>query len=153
MDLLPYTRSRFWSPARAFDSLWREFDRFLDTSLFGDREREFFGRDFVPAIDIHEEDDKITVRADLPGLKKDEIDLSIRDNVLTLKGERKQEHEDKGKDYHRIERRYGQFIRSIPLPDTVDADKVSADYRDGVLEIVAPKSSESKTKKIAVKAE
>ncbi len=153
MDLVPYTRSRFWNPARTFDALRREFDRFIDTSLVGEGEREFLGRDFVPAIDVQEEDDKITVRADLPGLKKDEIDLSVRDNVLTLKGERKQEEEDKGKDYHRVERRYGQFIRSVPLPDTVDPDKVSAEYKDGVLNITAPKSSESKTKKIAVSTE
>jgi HSP20 family protein len=150
MDLVPYEGRRFLSPFRALNTLRSEIDRLFDTQMFGDIEPGLFGAGFAPALDICEEADKIIIKADLPGMEKDSVDISITDNVLTLKGERKQEKEDKGRNWHRIERSYGAFSRSVVLPGTVDRDKVTAEYKNGVLMITAPKTEAAKPKQIKV---
>jgi HSP20 family protein len=109
-----------------------------------------FGGAWAPAVDIHETDQAIVLKADLPGLDPKEVDIRIEDNTLYLKGERKMEKETKDENYHRIERSYGSFSRSFILPRTVSADKISADYKDGVLNITMPKREESKPKQIRV---
>jgi HSP20 family protein len=106
-----------------------------------------------PALDVYEEKDQIVVKAELPGMTKDDIQISISDNVLTIKGEKKKEEEDTGKDYYRSERVYGAFFRAIPLPAEINPDKVQATFKNGVLEIRLPKSEEAKKKEIKVKVE
>ena len=143
MNLIPYQPSRFWSPSKLLRSFHDELDRFFNDTIFGEGDLSLFDRGFAPAIDVSEDDEKIVVKADLPGLEEKDIDVSIVDGVLTLKGEKKQEHEEKGRNWHRIERSYGSFARSIPLPASVNQDKVTAQYKNGVLEITAPKTWES----------
>jgi HSP20 family protein len=108
------------------------------------------GGTWVPAIDIRETEDSYLIEADVAGLKKDDIELTVEDNVLTLKGERKHESEEKKEGYRRIERRYGSFRRSFELPAGVDTGKVKADVKDGVLSVTLPKPEEVKPKQIEV---
>lgn len=105
----------------------------------------------VPSLDISETDKSVEVKLDLPGIKPKEIEIQLNGNVLTVSGERKEEQEEKGKTYHRVERRSGSFSRSITLPCAVQEDEVAAEYRDGVLTVTLPKTEEARTRKIAVK--
>jgi HSP20 family protein len=106
----------------------------------------------VPSIDVSETDKSVEVKLDVPGVKAKEIDIQLNGNLLTVSGERKEEEEKKGKTFHRIERRYGSFSRSVTLPCPVQEDEVAAEYRDGVLSITLPKTEEAKSKKITVKS-
>jgi HSP20 family protein len=105
---------------------------------------------FLPALDVVEEKDSLIVKADLPGLSKDDIKVAIQDNVLTIKGERKYEAEKKEANYYRQERVFGSFVRSIELPVSVDSGKVLATFRDGVLHVTLPKAENAKPKEIQV---
>ena len=129
----------------------------------GDWERRFnciFGRptwgtameetDLIPAIDVFEKDGNFVVKAELPGMKEEGIDVSVTDSTLMIKGEKKTESEDEGADYYRCERSYGSFYRSIPLPNTVDDGNIKADFEDGILEVTVPKMETAKPKKVAV---
>jgi HSP20 family protein len=109
-------------------------------------------RGWMPAIDVFEKDDKFVVKAELPGMKEEDIDVSVVGDTLTIKGERKTETEVKEEDYCRCERSYGSFVRSIPLPSTVNADKIEANYEGGVLEVSLPKVAKVKPKKVKVSA-
>lgn len=104
-----------------------------------------------PSLDVSETDNEIEVRADLPGLKAEEIDIQVSGSTLTIRGERKEEKEEKGKTFHRVERRVGEFSRSVTLPCDVQESKVDAQYADGVLTIKLPKSPEARTHKVKVK--
>lgn len=106
---------------------------------------------WAPAVDIYENDGELVVEAELPGLEKGDIKVNVEDGVLTLKGERKLSEETKEEDYHRVERAYGTFTRSFTLPDTVDAEKISAKHKDGVLRVSLPKKPEAKPKVVDVK--
>jgi HSP20 family protein len=106
----------------------------------------------MPAIDVFEKDDKFVVKAELPGMKEEDIDVSVVGDTLTIKGEKKTETEVKEEDYYRCERSYGSFVRSIPLPSTVNADKIEANYEGGVLEVSLPKVAKVKPKKVKVSA-
>jgi HSP20 family protein len=106
---------------------------------------------WAPALNVSETEDEIRVEAELPGIKPEEVDVNVHGDVLTITGERKAEQEDKGRSYHRIERRYGQFVRSLQLPAEVDAGKVSAVYEKGMLIVTLPKSAQSKPRKIEIK--
>jgi HSP20 family protein len=105
-----------------------------------------------PAIEVIDKKDKLMVRAEVPGVKPEDIDISVSDNTLTIKGERKTESEVKDDDYYRCEMSYGRFSRSVTLPTKVQADKVDASYDDGILEITLSKAHEAKPKKVAVKS-
>jgi len=107
---------------------------------------------WLPPIEVFDKKDKLVVRAEVPGLKPEEIDISVDDNTLTIKGERKSESEVNEEDYYRREISYGRFSRSVALPAKVQADKVDASYDDGIFEITLSKASEAKRKKVAVKA-
>jgi len=107
--------------------------------------------DWAPTVDISETDAEYAIKAELPEVKKEDVKVTVEDGVLTLQGERKQEKEEQGKKYHRIERSYGRFVRSFTLPDTVDESKVKAEYTDGVLHLHLPKSEKAKPKQIDVK--
>jgi HSP20 family protein len=103
-----------------------------------------------PAVDIFETENEIVVKAEIPGIDRKDITLSLEKNVLNLKGERRFEKETKEENYHRIERAYGGFSRSFSLPATVDEEKIRADYRDGILKIVLPKREQAKAKQIKI---
>jgi HSP20 family protein len=109
-------------------------------------------RMLAPPIDLSETDTAIQARLDLPGVDSKEIDIQVSGNQLTIAGERKEEKEEKGELFHRIERRCGRFSRSVTLPCNVDEDKIDATYRDGVLNITLPKTEAAKAKRIEVKA-
>jgi HSP20 family protein len=120
--------------------------------MFDEGDEGWLGGALAPTIDVSETDNEVDVKMDLPGMKAEEIDIQVHNNVLTIKGDRKEEKEVKERTYHRIERRSGSFARSIVLPSVVDENKVDAEYKDGVLKICMPKTKEAKAKKIAVKA-
>lgn len=134
-----------WTPLRDLEG---QFNR-----MFGELARDYvpFDRGWAPAVDMKENGLEYTLEADLPGMKKEEIDVSVVDNVVTLKGERKHESETKEKDYHRVERRYGSFERSFEIPGGFDAGKIAAQFDNGVLRVTLPKREESKPKQIEVK--
>jgi len=107
--------------------------------------------DWAPTVDIEEGEHEYHIAAELPGLRKENVKITLQEGVLTLQGERKQEYEEKGKRFHRVERSYGSFIRNFALPDVIDEGKVSADFKDGVLHIRLPKSEKAKPRAIEVK--
>jgi HSP20 family protein len=123
------------------------FNRFL-----GDEEGEWPMVEFVPRTDVVETDGAMEVTVELPGMKAEEFKVEIKDNALWITGEKKEEKEEKNKTYHRIERRHGKFERILPMPAYVDAKKVEAAFRDGVLKVTVPKTEAVKPKQIAVKS-
>jgi HSP20 family protein len=130
--------------------LRREIDRLFDEPLGFFTPTTFF-EGWSPTLDIYEDKDKITVQAELPGAKKEDIEVSLHGDTLTIAGERKQEQEEKDCEVCRSERYFGRFQRSITLPQPVDASKIEAQYKEGVLTITCPKSEEAKRKHIEVK--
>ncbi|MGQ3686366.1 MAG: Hsp20/alpha crystallin family protein [Candidatus Loosdrechtia sp.] len=139
-----------WSPT--ISSLQGEMNRMFDR-FFKGWDLSELGLDtgaWVP-IDLSETADSVIVKAEVPGIDPKEIDISIQDSILTIKGEKKEEKEEKGKTFYRIERRYGSFSRSIDLPASIDPNKVTAEYKNGVLEITLAKKEEVKPKQISVK--
>lgn len=105
---------------------------------------------FIPAIDVKEDNEAMTIRTELPGLKKEDVKINVREGVLTLSGEKKFEDEQKKDDYYRMERSYGTFARSFTLPTSVDSEKIQAKMKDGVLELLIPKKAEAKEREIKV---
>ena len=139
-----------WEPARELATMEIERLNRMFTDFYG----EAFSRAWVPAVDIYETDaHEVVVKAELPDMKHEDINLTFENGVLTLKGERKVQQEVKKENYQRIERRHGVFSRSFTLPNTVDAGKSSASYKDGVLTIRLPQREEAKPKQIAVNVE
>lgn len=136
-------------PWRAPWGLEEEFSRFFED--FGNGQG-FIEEGFTPAIDIRETDDAYIVEADVPGMKKEDVHIEVNDDVLTIKGERKSEHEEKRKDYHRIERQSGSFRRTITIPGGFKYDAVDAKFEDGVLRVTLPKHEDAKPRRIEVKA-
>ncbi len=136
-----------WNPRRSLVSLPNEIDRF-----FGDMGLGFenFDKVWNPNIDISESEEVFEVVAEIPGMSKEDIKISIKENVLTLTGEKKQEEKTDKKNFHRAERMYGQFQRSFQLPNTVKSDDIKAKYENGVLNITIPKAEEVKPKEISV---
>ncbi|MCI0615551.1 Hsp20/alpha crystallin family protein [bacterium] len=130
------------------DRMSRLFEQNLPKAKYEDE--GLFGGSWAPAVDIHETDQAIVLKADLPGLNPNEVDIRVEDNTLYLKGERKMEKETSEENYHRIERSYGSFSRTFILPRTVSAEKISADYKNGVLNITMLKKEESKPKQIHI---
>ncbi len=129
----------------------QEMNRLFD-EFFGERRSGLAEGNWLPAVDVSENETEILVRAELPGMNQDDIELHLQDNVLTLKGEKKQETKEEKKNYHRTECSYGSFTRSFTLPATVAQDQIKATFKDGVLEVSLPKAEEAKTKKIAITA-
>ena len=141
-----------WDPWRDVLSLRDEMDRLFEDFLTKTPEkRDFISDVWAPDVDIYETKDEVIVKAELPGMKKDDIKISIVDNSLIVEGEKKQEKETKDENYYRMERRYGAFRRVINLPVSVKINEIDASYDNGVLEIKLPKSEEAKPKEIEVK--
>jgi HSP20 family protein len=141
---------RPWFRRRPFN-VWGNEPRDLIAQLFGDEVEGWLTNALTPSLDLSETETAVEARMDLPGMKAEDFEIRINENVLTVTGERKEEKEEKGRTFHRMERRTGLFSRSIPLPCAVNAEKVDARYHDGVLTISMPKTQEAKAHKIAVK--
>jgi len=143
-----------WQPFRELDKMRSEMDRLWDFfSEVRPRRRMVEEGEWLPFIDVSETKNDLVVKAELPGMDPKDINISISDGHLTIKGEKKQEREEKEEDYHFIERSYGSFTRSIHLPKEVKHEKISASYKNGILKVVLPKSEETKKKEIKIKAE
>ncbi len=144
----------FASFQREMNKLFENFFGGVDLAPWASLERRAAAT-FTPRVDVSETDKEIKVSVELPGMDEKDIDVSLTRDTLTIKGEKKEEKEDKGKDYYRMERSYGSFTRGIPLPVEVDTDKVHATFKKGVLQVTLPKTAKAiqETKKISVKAE
>ena len=146
MALVPFTRKSRNDLAR----LHREMDD-LFQSFFGGWDWPLSERKVWPAIDIAENDEAIVVKAEVPGCKSEDIDISVHGNTLTISGEKKEEEERKEKGYYHIERAYGSFRRDLTLPADVEADKIDAVYKNGVLTVTVPKAEKAKPVKVKIK--
>ncbi len=140
-----------WDPFRDVLALQNRMNSlFQDYTRGGGEGDVVTAASFVPPVDIYEDDQKIVLKLEVPGMKLEDFDVQIENDTLSVRGERKFEKEEKEENFHRIERRYGSFFRSFALPNTVDAGKVSASYDAGVLKIALVKREESKPKQIKV---
>ncbi|MBI5286337.1 MAG: Hsp20/alpha crystallin family protein [Deltaproteobacteria bacterium] len=144
-----------WDPFRDLLSIQERMNRLFDETLARTRAggEELVKGVWSPAVDIYETDEAIVLKAELPGINKEDVIIEVKDNTLLLKGERRFEKDVKEENYHRMERSYGVFQRVFALPGTVDKEKVNARYKDGVLEIALPKIQEAKPKQIKIKVE
>jgi HSP20 family protein len=141
-----------WEPLRDFMTLREAMDRLFEDSFVGRRPREWApALEGMLALDMYQTDDATVIKSAVPGVKPEEIDISISGNTLTISGESKEEEEVKEENYIRRERRYGSFSRSVVLPEGLEADKAEASFEDGVLTLTIPKAPESKPKVIKVK--
>lgn len=139
-----------WSPFNEFDDLQTRLNRlFGEAALKGDNTSTF--AQWSPAVDVQETDKEYLIKADLPEVKKEDVKVQFQDGALTLEGERKLEKEEKGKKFHKIEREYGKFVRRFSLPTEIDATRVSAEFKDGVLNVHLPKSETARPRAIDVK--
>ena len=164
-DLVPWKKNETRVPVRhsqdqdTFLDLRSQMNRLFDEFLEGPfgispfSGESSFMRDFAPRLDISETDKEVTISAELPGLEPEDINISLEGNALTISGEKHAEKEEKGKRYYRLERSYGSFHRSIPLPEEVDEDKIDATFKRGVLKVKLPKTqaAQQKSKHITIK--
>ena len=150
-----------WRPFMDLTRWERDMDRMME-DFFGRRIRPWWPERWSrtnelevrsPAVDLYEEKDDVVVKAELPGMDKDDIEVNLTDNALTIKGEKKKEEEIKDENYYHSERTYGAFVRTLQLPKDVHVDKVKASFKNGILEVRIPKTEEAKTKEIKVKVD
>ena len=139
-----------WDPFRNLTSLQDQMSRFFDDAFFRGRADNSALTVWAPAVDIYETADELVVKADLPDINEKDLDVRVENNTLTIRGERKFEKEVSEDNFLRVERAYGSFSRSFSLPNTVDTERIKADYREGVLSVRMPKREESKPKQIKV---
>jgi HSP20 family protein len=139
-----------WDPVRELDSLQGDMNRLFDRFFEGRSANGSTARRWIPAMDLVETEDHLVLRGDLPGMTQDDVDIEIKDNVLTVSGERKAEHDERGEGYHRVERSFGSFSRSLTLPQGVDAGGVEANFENGVLEVQIPKPAEAKPTRVQI---
>src|SRR4051812_29043191 len=144
-----------WEPAREINSLQQEMNRlfssFFETPAGTNGNATASARRWIPAMDLVETDEHFVLRADLPGMTEQDIDLSLEQDMLTLSGERRAEHEDWGEGFYRLERASGSFSRSLTLPEGVDGDAISATFDNGVLEVRIPKPTQPKPRRLQIK--
>jgi HSP20 family protein len=140
-----------WDPFHEFSTLQDRMNRlFRDSYGSEGREEALTTSAFAPAVDVYEDEHNLTLKVQVPGIDEKDIDIRIENNTLTLHGERKFEKEEKEENFRRVESSYGSFTRQFTLPNTVDAEKVTASYDKGVLKITLPKKAEAKPKQIKV---
>ncbi|MDQ3572903.1 MAG: Hsp20/alpha crystallin family protein [Actinomycetota bacterium] len=142
-----------WEPVRELDSLQGEMNRLFDTFFGNGGTAGSRSRRWVPAMDLLEEEDALVLRADLPGLDRDHVSIEVKDRVLTVSGERKDEHTEKADGFYRVERAFGGFSRSLTLPDGIASDQIQATFDKGVLEVRIPKPEERQPQRIEIGAE
>ena len=141
-----------WNPWREMPALHNRINRMFDDPFFRIgrmADEEGLGM-WNPAVDLYEEDDTFVIKAELPGIKKDDIQVDLKDRVLTVSGERTHDNEVKEENYYRRERSYGKFQRAFTLPVEVDSEKIKAEFKDGVLQIEVPKPEDKKTRRVTV---
>jgi HSP20 family protein len=143
-----------YDPFARLNQLQRELNQLFERTLPAMEEEgsPVIASEWMPAVDIREESDRYIIAMDLPGINPNDVEINMENGVLSVKGERKFEKEDKQENYRRVERARGVFFRRFVLPDMADAEKISASYKDGVLEVVIPKSEKAQPKKIPIKA-
>lgn len=139
-----------WDGFREMEDMFDRYARALSWPRRGSQEIMATG-DWAPRVDIAETDKEFSIKAEIPDVKKEDVKISVENGVLTIKGERKQEKEEKNKKFHRVERFYGSFTRSFTLPDNVDENKIEASFKDGMLNLIISKTAETKAKAIEVK--
>ena len=140
-----------WDPFRDVATLQNRLNTLFQDFNRGNNENDLVpAAAFVPPVDIYEDDHKIVLKLEVPGMKQDDLDIQLENNTLTVRGERKFEKEEKEENFHRIERRYGSFYRAFTIPNTVNPEGVKADYDAGVLRIQLEKRAEAKPKQIKV---
>jgi HSP20 family protein len=141
-----------WNPLRELEEIQSRLSSlFGRTPLRGLGEETMTVSEWTPLVDITEDEKEYLIKAELPEVKKEDVKVTVENGTLSITGERKVEKEEKGKKYHRVERAYGSFMRSFTLPEGTTGDKVSAEFKDGVLKVHLPKSEEAKPKSIDVK--
>jgi HSP20 family protein len=140
-----------WDPGRELDEMSDRWSRWLGRPLQTAAEEALVTADWAPIVDIEESDKEYLVKAELPEVKKEDVKVTIKDGVLSLEGERRQEKEEKTKKRHRVERSYGKFVRCFTMPEDADEKLVKADYKDGVLNVHIGKSEVLKPKAVEVK--
>ena len=138
-----------WEPFRNFSSLQEQVDRLFESD-FPSRGSESTLTAWAPAVDVYETEDELVIKADLPDVSENDLDVRVENNMLTIHGERKFEQKVKEENYLRMERSYGSFSRSFSLPNSVNTEAIKAEYKDGVLNITLPKRAESKPKQVKV---
>ena len=141
-----------WDPFRELEDMSERLNRvFSRPALRTSGKENLTVADWMPTVDISETEGEYLIKAELPDVRKEDVKVTVENGVLTLQGERRQEKEEKGKRFHRVERSYGSFVRSFTLPESVDESFVKAEYKDGVLNLHLPKSEKVKPKAIDVK--
>ena len=138
-----------WDPFRNVSTLQEQVNRLFD-SAFSGRSNESALTTWAPAVDIYETENELVLKADIPDINEEDLDIRVENNMLTIRGERKFEHEVKEDNYLRVERAYGSFSRSFSLPNTVNSEAIKAEYKNGVLKVEMPKRAESKPKQVKV---
>ncbi len=139
-----------WEPFREFATLQDRMNRLFRESFNEGPDESLTTSSFAPAVDVYEDEHKVALKIEVPGIDEKDIDVRVENNTLTVHGERKIEKEEKEENYRRVERQYGSFTRTFTLPQTVDTENVSATYDKGVLKIALPKKAEAKPKQIKV---
>jgi len=143
-----------YDPFRELRSLQDDMNRLFTSSLPRDFSREELASGgWSPSVDIYENENEIVLEAELPGMKREDFELSIENNIITLKGKREFEKKEEGDNYHRVERAYGTFTRSFSLPRSVSAEETKADFKNGVLRVSLPKREEARARRIEVSGE
>jgi HSP20 family protein len=143
-----------WDPFRELDDLQHRFSTLLGRAPIkkeGDKRESLTVAEWAPLVDIVEDNQNYVIKAEIPGVKKEDIKVGVQDDVLTVSGHRHYEKEEKDKKFHRIERSYGSFARSFTLPEDSDGEKVSAEFKDGMLKVLLPKTERVKPKHVEVK--
>lgn len=142
-----------YDPFRDLRSLQDEMNRLFSASFPRVSNQEEMSTGWSPSVDIYEGENQIVLEAELPGMKREDFELSIENNIVTLKGERRFEKKDEGDNYHRVERAYGTFTRSFNLPRTVSTEEIKAEFKNGVLTVTVPKKEEAKARRIEIAGE
>ena len=143
-----------WDPFRELDELQNRLSSLFGRAPLrrnGDKDEAITVAEWAPLVDIVEDDNEYLIKAELPEVKKEDVKVTVQDDVLTISGERMFEKEEKDRKYHRMERAYGSFARSFTLPEDADGEKVVAEFKDGVLKVHLPKSEKARPKSIEVK--
>ena len=146
-------RPTVWDPLQELNELQNRFNTLFGRTALrpSNGEESLALAEWAPVVDISEDDKEFVIKAELPGLKREEVKVTVEDGVLSISGERKTEKEEKNKKFHRVERSYGSFLRSFTLPDGADATKVNAEFADGVLNVRLAKTPKAQPKTIEVK--